>query len=169
MNERKLVIQPELFTYRLMYDTWRTLQRTCVHWCRAFCKNSNKDFVLQIKWFCVFFMKLSNKSVTYFWYLTAPRRFVILLMRVLVIWASAALLYPKSDTLLRYSWNCQKEYWYWYVFNIIKLIFDGYLCCTSAFGSLLFSVYHIRWHMLMMVMMMAIIAVSLITKPYIWR
>lgn len=41
---------------------------------------------------------------TYFWYFTAPRRFVMLLMRVFVNWAIAVLLLllPKSDMLVRY-------------------------------------------------------------------
>lgn len=38
----------------------------------------------------------------YFWYLTAPRRFVMLLMRVFVNWTSAVLLPPRSDMLVRY-------------------------------------------------------------------
>lgn len=37
----------------------------------------------------------------YFWYLTAPRRLVILLMRVFVFCTNALLL-PKSDMLVRY-------------------------------------------------------------------
>lgn len=42
---------------------------------------------------------------TYFWYLTAPRRFVMLLMRVFVNCASAVLLLllPKSEMLVRYN------------------------------------------------------------------
>lgn len=39
---------------------------------------------------------------TYFWYLTAPRRFFRLLIRVFVSLSNAELLSPRSDMLLRY-------------------------------------------------------------------
>lgn len=42
---------------------------------------------------------------TNFWYFTAPRRFVILLMRVFVNRAKAVLLPPRSDMLLRYVFD----------------------------------------------------------------
>lgn len=38
----------------------------------------------------------------YFWYLTAPRRFVMLLMRVFVNCARVELLPPRSEMLVRY-------------------------------------------------------------------
>lgn len=41
----------------------------------------------------------------YFWYLTAPRRFEMLLMRVFVSRSKAVILLPNSDKLLRYFIN----------------------------------------------------------------
>lgn len=53
----------------------------------------------------IFFVNKFQICHIYFWYLTAPRRFVILLMRVFVKRSNAVVLLPKSDMLVRYFIN----------------------------------------------------------------
>lgn len=63
--------------------------------------NQNKSFNLIVVFELIEMNGLSVFCLIYFWYLTAPRRLVILLMRVFVFCTNVLLL-PKSDMLVRY-------------------------------------------------------------------
>lgn len=78
----------------------KILQRIYGHLYHVFYFSRKKKKII----ICVLYSNVFHSLVfvIYFWYLTAPRRFVMLLIRVFVICTIAVVLFPKSDILVRY-------------------------------------------------------------------